>query len=88
MYLEKVEKAVLEIAKNIQKNTKGAVRDYEPSIKFRKFGTSNIEFTVVLGVKNVSDKFSVRHEFIKALVNRFRKENIEISYPVRKIINK
>lgn len=84
--LEKVEKITLDVAKNIQKNIEGAIRDHEPSLKFRQFGTSNIQFTVVLGVENVSDKYEVRHQFIKTLIKKFRQEGIEISYPVRKII--
>jgi len=86
--LDKVEKATLDVAKNIQKTSKGAVKSHKPSFKYRLFDTSNIQFTVVLGVENISDKYSVRHEFIKALMTKYRQEKIEISYPVRKIVNK
>lgn len=86
--LDKVERVALETANMVQKTSDGAVRDHKPSLKFRRFGESNIEFTVVLGVENISDKFEVRHNFIKALIKKFREENIEISYPVRKIVQK
>jgi small-conductance mechanosensitive channel len=33
------------------------------------------------------DRFIVRNEFIKALKERFDKEKIEISWPIRKIYN-
>lgn len=86
--LEKVEKLTLTVARDIQKNINGAINDYEPSFKFREFGQADVQFTVILGVENISDKFGVRHEFIKALVKKYKQEGIEISYPVRKIIQK
>ena len=85
--LEKVEKVTLDIAQNIQKTSKGAVRGHKPSFKFRKFSESNIDFSIVLGVENIADKYNVRHEFIKALMKKYRQEEIVISYPVRKIVN-
>ena len=46
---------------------------------------SNINFTVILRVEKFVDKYLVTHEFIKALKERYEKEGIEISWPVRKI---
>lgn len=86
--LDLVEKVTLEVANNIQKISSGAITDHKPSLKFRNFGKSNIEFTIVLGVEDIADKFMVRHEFIKALKKRYDQEGIEISYPVRKVIRK
>ena len=83
--LEKVEKITISVAKHIQKTAHGAVKDFEPSIRYRSFGDSNIEFVAVLKVENPIEKYMVKHEFIKALKKRFDKENIEISWPIRKI---
>lgn len=83
--LNKVEKATLEVARYIQKTIKGAIKDYQPSFTYKKFGELNIEFTIILGVEAIADKFEVRHQFIKALMKRYREEEIEISYPARKI---
>ena len=85
--LKKVEKVTLEVAKEIQKNTKGAVKDFQPGFRYREFGDSNINFITILRVEKPLDRFIVRNEFIKALKERYDKENIEISWPIRKIYN-
>ncbi len=85
--LEEVEQITLEVAKEIQETVKGAAKDFEPILRFRKFGDSNIEFITILKVEEPMDQFPVRHEFIKKLKNRFDKEKIEISWPIRKIYN-
>lgn len=82
--LEKVEKVTVGVAKKIQRNTPGAVSDFEPFIRFKEFGASNINFTIVLRVEKLVDKYLVRHEFIKALKKRYDEEGIEISWPVSK----
>lgn len=84
--LKKVERVTIDVAKQIQKKVQGAVKDFEPFIRYHTFGDSNIQFTVILRVENYVDKYLVRHEFIKALKSRFDREKIEISFPVRKIV--
>ena len=83
--LKKVEKISLQVAKEIQQTANGAVRDFEPVFRYREFGDSNINFITVLRVSDPLSRFVVRNEFIKALKERFDKENIEISWPIRKI---
>ena len=85
--LKRVEKVTLEVAKEIQENTKGAVKNFEPGFRYREFGDSNINFITILRVENPMDRFVVRNEFIKALKERFDKEKIEISWPIRKVYN-
>ncbi len=84
--LEKVEKTTFDVAKKIQKTVSGAVKDFEPTIRFHTFAESNINFTVSLRAKTFDDKYLLVHEFIKALKERYDKEKIEISWPVRKIV--
>jgi len=38
-----------------------------------------------LRIEEFVDRYLVAHEFIKALKARYDKENIEISWPIRKI---
>jgi len=83
--LEKVEKVTTEVARKIQKTVPGAVKSFEPFIRYHTFGDSNINFTVILRVEKFVDKYLVIHEFIKALKERYDKEKIEISWPVRKV---
>jgi len=83
--LEKVEKVTIDVARKIQKTVPGAVKIFEPFIRYHTFGDSNINFTIILRVEKFVDKYLVTHEFIKALKQRYDKEDIEISWPVRKI---
>jgi small-conductance mechanosensitive channel len=85
--LKKVEKVTLEVAKEIQKTVPGAAKDFEPGFRYREFGDSNINFIAILRIERPMDRFIVRNEFIKALKERFDKEKIEISWPIRKIYN-
>ena len=83
--LNKVERVTIDAAKRIQETVQGAVKDFEPFIRYHTFGDSNINFSVILRVKTYVDRYLVTHEFIKALKKRYDKEGIEISWPVRKI---
>ncbi len=83
--LEKVEKATVDVARKIQKTVNGAVKDFEPFIRYHTFADSNINFTVILRAEKFVNKYLIKHEFIKALKARYDKEEIEISWPVRKI---
>jgi len=83
--LKKVEKAALETARKIQETCPGAFRHFEPSFSYTQFGDSNINFTVILRVNSFAEKAKVSNDFIKALKERFDKESIEISWPVRKV---
>ena len=85
--LRKVEKISIEVAKEIQKTVEGAVKDFEPAFRYREFGDSNINFITILRVSDPMKRFIIRNEFIKALKERFDKEKIEISWPIRKIYN-
>ncbi len=83
--LKKVERVTVEVARKIQKTVPGAVKDFEPFVRFHTFGDSNINFSVILKVEKFEDKYLVVHEFIKALKEKYDKEKIEISWPVRKV---
>ena len=85
--LKKVEKVALDVAKKIQQNIPGAVKDFEPLFRFKEFGDSNINFITILRVEEPMKRFSVRNEFIKELKERFDKEGIEISWPIVKLYN-
>jgi len=83
--LSKVEKIVLSVAKNLQKNLSGTVDKHEPSMRYKEFGDNSINFTVYLKVKSKSDRSKTVHEFIKELHKRFNKEKIEIPFPQRDV---
>ena len=85
--LKKVEKVTLEVAKHVQQTVDGAIKDFEPIFRYKEFGDSNINFITVLRIEEPFKRFIVRNEFIKELKERFDKEKIEISWPIRKIYN-
>jgi small-conductance mechanosensitive channel len=64
------------------------VTDYEPAVRFKNFGDSGIDFSVILRAREFTDQFLLKHEFIKALYQRFEAEGIEIPYPCRNVFMK
>ncbi|MFH1066045.1 MAG: mechanosensitive ion channel family protein [Nanoarchaeota archaeon] len=86
--LKKVEKVTVEVARKIQQTVPGAVKTFEPFIRYHTFADSNINFSVILRVEKVNDKYLVTHEFMKALKESYDKEKIEISWPVMKVYRK
>lgn len=83
--LEKVEKVTVDVARKIQKTVRGAVKDFEPLMRYHTFGDSNINFSIILRAQDFFSRYLLMHELIKALKKRYDKEKIEISWPVRKI---
>ena len=83
--LKKVEQVTLEVARHIQQTADGAVKDFKPAFRYKEFGDSNINFIAVLRLEDPFKRFTVRNEFIKELKERFDREKIEISWPIRKI---
>lgn len=83
--LDKVEKIVLKIAKEVMTKIEGGVPEFEPSMRYKEFGECSINFSVGLRAQTRGDMFKLRHEFIKRLKKAFDKEGIEIPYPQRDI---
>ncbi len=78
--LEKAERLAVETAREIMKKTAGAVPNFEPYVRFHTFAASGISFTVFLRGREFVDQFIIKHEFIKLLQSRYRKEGILFSY--------
>ncbi|GGR32673.1 mechanosensitive ion channel family protein [Streptomyces netropsis] len=83
--LEHVERITNEVVESVMKDITGAVPDHEAAVRFHTFGDSRIGFTVVLGVGEYSDKYRIKHEFIKRLHQRYRTEGIRIPAPARTV---
>jgi len=79
--LEKVERVSLDVAKTVLEHVDGGKKDFQPLIRFNEFGTSSVNFTVILRVREYVDQYLLKHEFIKALHKRFDEERIDIPYP-------
>jgi small-conductance mechanosensitive channel len=63
------------------KSTEGTVKDFEPFIRYKEFGNSSINFSVIMRVEEYVKKYPLMHEFIKELHKRYRKEGIQIPFP-------
>ena len=83
--LVKVEKVTLEVAKEVLREVKGGVPEFEPFIRYHTFADFSINFTVILRAREFLDQYLVKHEFIKRLHERYKKEGIEIPFPIRTV---
>jgi small-conductance mechanosensitive channel len=84
--LDHVEEVCIEVAREVMAAVPGGALDWNPVVRYKEFGESNIHFVVVLRVKEFSAQYLLTHEFIKALFRRFKQEGIEIAYPMRNVI--
>ena len=83
--LEKVEAVTLAVASAVMERLEGEMVK-PPAVYFHTFGDSSIDFNVVLYARRFTDRAKLKHEFIKALTQRYRAENIDIPFPVRTIL--
>lgn len=84
--LNHVEEVTLEVAEEVLKSVEGGVASFKPKIRYKEFADSSINFTVVLRATDYMSHLHLRHEFIKRLHERYRKEGINIPYPIRTIV--
>ena len=63
-----------------------AIKETEPFFGFSNFGDSNIDFFIFLQAVDRGGTFKIKSELIKRIHTRFTEENIEINYPVRKLV--
>ncbi len=81
--LKKVERVTCEVGREIMRRVNGAVSSFEPFIRYHTFNQSSIDFTVILRARRFVDNYLVKHEFIKALHQRYREQGIVIPFPIR-----
>ena len=83
--LEKVEKVTIEVGREVMRQVKGGVPEFDPFIRYHTFGDSGIQFSVILRGQEFTDQYLVKHEFIKRLQRRYAQEGIEIPFPIRTV---
>lgn len=83
--LKQVEKVAIEVGTHIQQTIEGAVADHVPFIRYNEFGDSSINFNIILRAGDFVSQYLMKHEFIKALHERFDQEGIEIPFPIRTV---
>lgn len=83
--LAQVERVTVDVARQVISSINGGVAEFEPVVRYHRFGESSIEFNVVFRARAFTDQFLLKHEFIKRLHVRYQQENIEIPFPVRTV---
>ncbi len=83
--LEFVEKVTLEVADEVLSKYPSIPKSYKPRVRYCEFADSSINFYVWLASNSYENEFLIQHHFIKELHKRYKKENIEIPFPIRTI---
>jgi small-conductance mechanosensitive channel len=84
--LDRVEAVTKEVIVDVMRTVPGGVVDFEPVVRFNKFGDWAINFTAVLRAQEYADQYLIKHEFVKRLRARFEKEGIVIPFPVVRVM--
>ncbi|MEW6601951.1 MAG: mechanosensitive ion channel family protein [Nitrospirota bacterium] len=83
---ERVERILVEEAKNAVGRIPGLLGDPEPFVRFIPgFGESSLDFTLICQVQEFTDQYLAQHELRKRIFKRFREEGIEIPFPHRTV---
>lgn len=83
---EKVEKIIVEEARQAAGKIPGLLAEPEPFVRFIPgFGASSLDFTLICQVREFTDQYLAQHELRKRILKRFREEGIEIPFPQRTV---
>jgi small-conductance mechanosensitive channel len=76
--LAHVEQVTLDVAREVTREAAGAVRTFEPYVRYVAFADAGIDLTLVLRAREYRDQQLVRHELIRRLLERFRADGIDV----------
>jgi len=83
---DQVEKILVEEATQGAQDIPGLLAKPEPFVRFIPgFGDFSLDFTLICQVKEFTDQYLAQHELRKRIFKRFKKEGIEIPFPIRTI---
>ena len=83
--LAHVERVTAEVAAEVMTEVPGGVPEWAPQVRFHAFAESSINLSVIMRGKDYTDQGLIRHEFIKKLQERYKREKIQIPFPVRTV---
>ncbi len=86
--LERVEHVTVDVAREVMREVAGGVPTFEPMVRYHTFAESSVNCTVVLRAKEFVDQYTIKHEFIKRLHARYRREGITIPFPCQTVYMK
>ena len=82
----RVERILQEEANRAAMEIEGLLADPAPFVRLIPgFGESGLHFSLICQVREFVDQYPVQHELRHRILERFRKENIEIPYPQRTV---
>ena len=82
--IDKLEKIIYDISNN-HPNIITDVPLNPPNLFFDKFGDSSLDFYFIFWIRDLEERFQVKHEILKEIYQRLCAENIEIPWPQRVI---
>lgn len=83
--LAQVERVTVETARQVMAQVNGGIPEFDPFIRYHTFADFSINFSVILRAREFTDQYLIKHEFVKALMHRYRQEGIEIPFPIRTV---
>ncbi|MCE5204246.1 MAG: mechanosensitive ion channel family protein [Actinomycetia bacterium] len=83
--LERVEAVVADVASEVMRVLQPAIEGWEPVVRFKALGDSQVQTLTVLRAAEFSDQFVLRSEFIKRVHARFAEEGLDFATPVRTV---
>lgn len=81
--LDRVERVLLEEARAVEQKVPGGVPEFDPVVRFQRFGPDSVELLVILRAATFPDRILLTSEFLRAVHRRFQQEGIEIPFPQR-----
>jgi small-conductance mechanosensitive channel len=84
--LDRVEKIVTDVARDVMRTVPGGVPSFEPFVRFHTLGDPGIGFSVILRAQEFVDQHLIKHEFVKRLHRRFAAEGIAI--PIKALVQR
>ena len=83
--LPRVERVTLEVAGEVMRTVAGGVPEHRPVVRVMALVDSGVRLEAGLRARDYVSGFEVRHEFLRRLLDRYRREGIVIPYPTRTI---
>lgn len=81
--LEKMEKILIDVAREVMLTEPGAIKEHEPFVRFKEFGDYSISCEVFLKAFSFSERPYIRHIFIKKLHQELATQGIQLPYPTQ-----
>lgn len=81
-----VERVLVQEATKATREIPGLLAEPAPFVRFIPgFGDSSLDFTLICQVREFVDQYAVQHELRHRIVERFRREGINIPFPIRTV---